>query len=715
MYSSAYNYAAHEGPYHWTIQALLNRYELVSSDEALRHARYNYFDTAIKRGYPLSTLPEGIEKLTAEALQEAATNIPDKKSSFRNGGGQLRAEDRNSFSEWAKHRKKGIWGNLFSTSDVPEIIIDFPRKDIVTTEKLLTKYIESYNKKAEKSYLQALWKEAAPSSLEGSPRLSTAGRTIDQRQIRLDPENSKLIQSFDPKKQRWVPGPKIGKFLQDNYEWHLFDLLQTDDSLDTHAKKEETETVSFLDLMNHQAVDCDTLLDAGELRILISADPQKIGEMSTGQRWGSCMATNGENYGYVRHDIAEGTLVAYVIHKEDVEARYPMMRQLIKPYKSQNGDMIFVPAKIYGQMGRYSANTAAALGQSLVAFVAKHNDQVPAVDYSMAPSLYADGQATMVSLREDWHDETIIAALEAFQNGAIEEWMTEIEFNLNASQDGKKGRYGEDASVTARKQLKKLENILQNDDPLVGLPRIFYREQTRANIGVFAHPKAIEQAALSSRRLQSRKKIFQALKDNDQDAFCEYEEAIKNGNDYEEKDMLERIVTIAVLSSKSQDSNSSPIGMLERLTDYIEGEYDRFGALDYSCSEKLKFMHIMDGVLAKSSELTKEQIERFAKFATNGLMHTMEQQREIKVIDNTSYDDGHYEIRTNFEPIASEEEFAKRWIGIMRLLSKANVGLASEYAEKVKGFYPDKLAYTHQHIYAKELLSGAARPGVPSP
>ncbi len=704
MFAKPYNSAANLKPYERVIEDLLDLQGLRSSDEWLTEARRMYLETAIERGFPLSPFPDIVSNLSRPDLENLRRKIPDKQAKGWHGVTSFSVEDRKAFSEWAQVRKDGIWNNLLPQPETTDTMIFFSGQDADTTETLLEEYIEAYNAKAKEAYEQSLLEDENRLK-DDSSAFPQAGRTIDQRKIRLDPDNSKLTQSFDPKKEKWVSGPKVGKFLQDTYQWKLFDILQqSDEALSNAPNSNRKELPSFVELMNRNNIDCDPLLEAEQLRILISSDPQKIAEMSTGQRWSSCMSRDGMNYSYVEHDIRQGSLVAYVVHKNDVEGRYPLMRQLIKPYKSNNGDLIFVPAKVYGGEGSNSAKTIASLRQSLVGFVGEHNSQAAFDNYSMVSTLYADGQATFVNLRENWQDDQINIALEDFQDGAIEEWMTELVFNS----DRKIGRYGEDASATAKKYLRKLENVLQNDDPLIGLPRIFYREQIRSTVGVNANPEDIERVAEENSKLRVRREIFQALKSGDLDEFSSNEKAIKEEEfNYDEEKMLNKIVAIAVLSAKPTEAISTSIDVLKKLSSYVKGGGDEYGSLDYSYLEKRIFSHIMDCVIYQSDKLTEEQIRYFAEFATNSLMYTTGEQRRFAIVRSDSWMGGGCEIGTDFEPSASEEVFAEKWIAMMELLRKHNPDLATEYASKVNNQYPEKLGYTSQHKYARRVLCGS--------
>ncbi len=81
-----------------------------------------------------------------------------------------------------------------------------------------------------------------------------------------------------------------------------------------------------------------------EYQIVISQRYDDILTMSTGRSWSSCMNIGGGRYrSRVKGDLKNGTLVAYLIKKDDVEIENPLGRVLIKPYgsKSKRGKTIY--------------------------------------------------------------------------------------------------------------------------------------------------------------------------------------------------------------------------------------------------------------------------------------------------------------------------------------------------------------------------------------
>lgn len=77
-------------------------------------------------------------------------------------------------------------------------------------------------------------------------------------------------------------------------------------------------------------------ISSNNLWIVISNHAYDLAGMSTNRNWTSCMnIVDGDNKLYVKHDIQWGTLVAYIIDKDDTNIQEPYGRVLIKPYKLQ--------------------------------------------------------------------------------------------------------------------------------------------------------------------------------------------------------------------------------------------------------------------------------------------------------------------------------------------------------------------------------------------
>lgn len=108
---------------------------------------------------------------------------------------------------------------------------------------------------------------------------------------------------FDENKKQQI---KIGKVLQKFDRNDLLNLFNTD------TNREATRSQHI---------------------VVISRHPYDIAGMSTNRGWTSCMNLNtGQYRKYVPIDIREGTIVAYVIKREDKNITNPVGRILIKPF-----------------------------------------------------------------------------------------------------------------------------------------------------------------------------------------------------------------------------------------------------------------------------------------------------------------------------------------------------------------------------------------------
>lgn len=152
-----------------------------------------------------------------------------------------------------------------------------------------------------------------------------------------------------------------------------------------------------------------------EFTCVISCHPYDVLSMSTGRRWDmtSCMrldvpgvAKGGMHKDKVRHDIAEGTLVAYAISPNDKNIEKPHARLLIKPFiKSEKGgkgqNVYFrVESSIYG-------TPIPGFKETVSAWLRKVNKGADHGLYTMPTNLYNDGVglSTMVGKFEEIKDK----------------------------------------------------------------------------------------------------------------------------------------------------------------------------------------------------------------------------------------------------------------------------------------------------------------------
>lgn len=93
--------------------------------------------------------------------------------------------------------------------------------------------------------------------------------------------------------------------------------------------------------------------------VVISRHPYDIAGMSTDRGWKSCMELGtGAQHSFVKNDIKYGTIIAYLISKNDRNINRPLSRILIKPYvKRQDDKVAYGINQIYGINVPYFYNT----------------------------------------------------------------------------------------------------------------------------------------------------------------------------------------------------------------------------------------------------------------------------------------------------------------------------------------------------------------------
>ena len=133
----------------------------------------------------------------------------------------------------------------------------------------------------------------------------------------------------------------------------------------------------------------------GALQVVISCHPYDVIGMSTGRAWDkmSCMRLAdgehrldpGSNAHYVRNDVSEGTLVAYVVGADDSNIQHPKARCLLKPFYNEKGEVLYRrETRIYG-------NPVPGFDIILSRFLRKINAHLPEGTFKMGRGLYDDG------------------------------------------------------------------------------------------------------------------------------------------------------------------------------------------------------------------------------------------------------------------------------------------------------------------------------------
>jgi Ran GTPase-activating protein (RanGAP) involved in mRNA processing and transport len=210
----------------------------------------------------------------------------------------------------------------------------------------------------------------------------------------------------------------------------------------TESTPSAKKTIPFAELEKNekQAVDG---MNWDDLEVVISRAPIDIAGMSTGRRWTSCMAKGREHHNFVPKEIAAGTLVAYLAHREDKNLRYPLMRVLLKPFRDENNDTILVPNHVYPKQHDVPGNSRArdALLHTVLEFV-RPLHQGKTGTFQMDSSIYEDQQDTTLQLgAEALRDDALAKAITDSIPGKIREYITEIETAHKTKDAGQVAHY----------------------------------------------------------------------------------------------------------------------------------------------------------------------------------------------------------------------------------------------------------------------------------
>lgn len=133
----------------------------------------------------------------------------------------------------------------------------------------------------------------------------------------------------------------------------------------------------------------------GQLVVVFSRHPYDIAGMSTDRGWSSCMnLIDGSNSHYVEQDVKHGSIIAYLVSKDDVNIRQPKARILMRVYKAGNRTGLF-PASTYG-------TARPAFYATVSKWCSEVNTEFFKIPYGltmkMLSSLYNDGDPKMTQL-----------------------------------------------------------------------------------------------------------------------------------------------------------------------------------------------------------------------------------------------------------------------------------------------------------------------------
>lgn len=248
--------------------------------------------------------------------------------------------------------------------------------------------------------------------------------------IRMPNDEKPLIWSPDEPNRTYthvgdkkIAGPKLMKLLK-GHDWFLSEYIEELGGIGTaELFKEAKKTVADEFAENKADITMDHILqsvilkDLGCLRrigsmttstydlvpdqaanqfsVVISADPVLIGEMSTEQIWKSCMNLyEGIERERMPNHVTAGNLVAYLVHKDDVDCRYPLMRRnLIAGYKEE--DEYLEEDIAYGIERQYGLGVGSTISimflRTLQKFVTKYLNKNLSGVFCANPTSYNDG------------------------------------------------------------------------------------------------------------------------------------------------------------------------------------------------------------------------------------------------------------------------------------------------------------------------------------
>ncbi|GAB5388806.1 MAG: hypothetical protein Alpg2KO_17740 [Alphaproteobacteria bacterium] len=125
--------------------------------------------------------------------------------------------------------------------------------------------------------------------------------------------------------------------------------------------------------------------DPDKLAIVISRHPYDVMRMSTGRGWQSCMTKGGMFWERVQDDMREGSMVAYLISRNDPEINDPLARMLIKPVRNKKRTG-WVADQVYGLPHADFAPTVHSFTNQVMNAGMKRGGR-----HKLPEDLYADG------------------------------------------------------------------------------------------------------------------------------------------------------------------------------------------------------------------------------------------------------------------------------------------------------------------------------------
>lgn len=234
--------------------------------------------------------------------------------------------------------------------------------------------------------------------------------------------NKSLPEDFELKSIEYLEGKfkvgnreyNIGKILNE-LKNNVNKILNSDNIKKIKEKDKHANYIDFhLSMIDKRLKNFNTrpVIKDVECQVVISRDPYDIAGMSTDRRWHSCMELKNENENYderirntneggryryyVKNDLIEGSLIAYLIDKNDREIDKPYARVLIKPYVNRQGNQIFLSpeARVY----KDDTLIDSVLADKFLAIVddwAKEQQKDLSGKFYANPNLYYDGKSSV--------------------------------------------------------------------------------------------------------------------------------------------------------------------------------------------------------------------------------------------------------------------------------------------------------------------------------
>lgn len=227
---------------------------------------------------------------------------------------------------------------------------------------LAKEYASIQRYKKTENYMYAFWDELKEYVLNHDGKESRNGYRLylpytgPDLKIAADDDETAGGRSYGVEMRQYIIGviedelSKRGQRMTDNYDYINGTMEVEMEDLHGHKKtrvqkmgkflvgKTDSKGVKLLDFFNSDPIRLGknilSAIKAGNLWIAISNHAYDIAGMSTDREWSSCMnLVDGTCKDYVKEDIKYGTLIAYLIDKNDTNIERPYGRVLIKPYK----------------------------------------------------------------------------------------------------------------------------------------------------------------------------------------------------------------------------------------------------------------------------------------------------------------------------------------------------------------------------------------------